>query len=548
MKININSLSTKVSLLMAGFVMIFIISVLFIISLTVEKVISQNIENELISKSAVLSEDVEGLKRQALNATGWFESSARLVTVFENNDRQAALELGQMALGSFGIDYLVVTDKEGKVFIRAHEPEKYGDSIAGQINIQKALQGERSVGIEEGAVVKYSIRAGTPLKDRNGNIIGAVSLGYVLSDKEFVEKQKNIFNSDVTIFYGDERIATTLKDADGNTMVGSKMEDQNIIDTVLKNGEPYYGETTIKGTKYFTAYMPISDVTGKSTGMLFIGQRFDVAAELIKSLIINQGAVMALLGILIGFGVVIMFRITIIKKVRTITRMLKEIADGNGDLTRRVEVSSKDEIGEMTNYFNIFIESIHELVKRIVSETNKVNMAIIESHKSMLVLTGELEDAAATVQQLSAGMEETAASTEEITATSSQIDNAVEAVAVKAQEGALSSYEISKKAIALKDSSFELQEEADKTRLSIKKDMDEALEKAKEVDKIKTLAEAILQISSQTNLLALNAAIEAARAGEAGRGFYIIPWMLSLKLSLTWPAVPGKPWNISRQK
>lgn len=90
------------------------------------------------------------------------------------------------------------------------------------------------------------------------------------------------------------------------------------------------------------------------------------------------------------------------------------------------------------------------------------------------------------------------------------------------QKGLTSANEISKRAIELKNTSRNLENEAKETHLKIKISMEDALEKIKEVEKIKLLTGSILDISTQTNLLALNAAIEAARAGEAGKGFSVV--------------------------
>lgn len=518
----INSISNKISIVTVVFIAIFICTVFATINFTVGKVLSQNIVEELVSKANVLNNDVEDLKKKALNATNWFQSSPRLINAFENNDRQEALKIGQLALKSMGLDYLVITDMNGKVFIRAHDPATYDDSIAKQVNIQKALKGENSVGIEEGAVVKYSIRAGAPLKNKNGNIIGAISLGYVLSNNEFVDQQKKLFNCDATIFSGNERIATTLVDGAGKRLVGSKLDNVNITDTVLKNGKQFQGEAIINNSKYFVVYSPIIDVNGKPTGMLFLGQKSDIISNIANQLVKNQAIVLATLGILLVICIILLVRRLVVQKVLFITNVFKEVAEGRGDLTKRIVINSKDEIGDLSEYFNVFIKGIQELVKKIIQETDSVNHAIAISNEKIYGLTVDLQGASDSVESLSAGMEETAAVTQDISTTYGEIESAIETISEKAQVGAVSANEINNKANALKDNAKNSQIHSNEIRLIIDRTMQGAIEKTREVERIKSLSDSILQISSQTNLLALNAAIEAARAGEAGKGFSVV--------------------------
>ena len=168
------------------------------------------------------------------------------------------------------IDSLTISDEKGIVIARTHEPGKKGDSIAGQANVDAALKGNIISVVEAGTVVKLSARAGAPVRNTNGQIVGVITSGVTLTKSELVDLAKKLYTVDTTLFLGDTREATTIT-INGQRQVGTKL-DPKIADIVLKQGKRYDGDAVILGMQYLTSYLPLVGPDGKSLGVLFAGK------------------------------------------------------------------------------------------------------------------------------------------------------------------------------------------------------------------------------------------------------------------------------------
>jgi methyl-accepting chemotaxis protein len=198
-----------------------------------------------------------------------FSTRPDLAEAVEKKDTRLLQKIGKELMTDNGLEVLTIADIDGNVVARGHS-EKTGDSVANQVNVKKALAGEVSVGIEVGTVVAFSLRAGAPVKI-DDRIVGTITPGIDLTTKTtFVDEIKKRFGVECTIFKGDERVSTTLE-KDGRRLVGTKMDNPKVIDTVLRKGLKYLHTNLIKERVYNTAYWPIIGTDANSVGMLFIG-------------------------------------------------------------------------------------------------------------------------------------------------------------------------------------------------------------------------------------------------------------------------------------
>lgn len=463
---------------------------------------SEQRELQKLYETAVANIVSSGQRAQAMATL--ISLTPEIQSNFAERDREALLQRTQPLFTRLKQDFAVQQFQfhtpPATSFLRLHRPEKFGDDLTAirKTIVETNTQKQPLSGLEYG-VEGLGIRGLVPM-NYQGQHTGSVEFGMSFG-QPFFDNFKNAYQAEITLLLPKDGNfvpfgGTFTTDTSDVSELKSVMQGTEVIRTI-----------DLDGKSYALYRHGMKDYSGKTFGVLDIAldrSHSEQAMSDIRFKLILIGFIAFLIGTAIAWFIAK----SITRPIAETTNALNDIAEGEGDLTRRIEVKSKDEIAQLALAFNRFAEKIHATVAQVSDSTS----LLATSAEEMSAITHETQQMAKRqhleTEQVATAMNEMAATVQEVAHNATDAADAATHASQSTEHGKL------------------LVEKVISTISLLADEIAHAATAINELERntaqIDSVLVVIRNIADQTNLLALNAAIEAARAGEQGRGFAVV--------------------------
>ncbi len=317
---------------------------------------------EVTSASRVVTDRLELLKEKAGAVALGMSRHPDIANAIETGGRDVLLAYARAMQNESGVEFCTITDSNGIVIVRTHEPDIYGDSIISQANIKSAIHGKQLTAIDSGSMVRLAARSAAPVLDADGRVIGVVSVGFRLDTSDFVDKIKETTGCEATISLDNERVSTTVFGNDGVRIVGTSA-DQSVARTVL-SGNEFAGKVDIFGKTAVCRYTPISGPNEQPIGMIFVGQYLEDETRIINSFV-QGGSVILLIMLTAAIVLTLIVAGRIVKPIYAMTEAASALAVGDTELN--IQIDTKDEMHTLANAFRKMIDNTRQQVALVES-------------------------------------------------------------------------------------------------------------------------------------------------------------------------------------